>query len=69
MMDIVFNHSSRDSVLLNDHQDWYWHDKNGNLGTKVGDWSDVYDLNHDNLELEEYLTNNVKYCFLFMEIR
>lgn len=61
MMDIVFNHSSRDSVLLNDHQDWYWHDKNGNLGTKVGDWSDVYDLNHDNLELEEYLANNVKY--------
>lgn len=61
MMDIVFNHSSRDSVLIADHDDWYWHDKNGNLGTKVGDWSDVYDLNHDNPELEEFLTDNVKY--------
>lgn len=61
MMDIVFNHTSRDSVLIDKHPEWYYKTKDGNFGGKVGDWSDVYDLDHSNQELEEYLSDNVKY--------
>ena len=61
MMDVVFNHTSRDSILIDQHPDWYWKNKDGELSNRVGDWTDVYDLNHDNLELEEYLSDNVKY--------
>ena len=29
MMDIVFNHTSRDSVLIEKHEEFYYHDKDG----------------------------------------
>lgn len=61
MMDIVFNHTSRDSLLLNEHPEWFYKNKEGNFGGKVGEWSDVYDLDHSKPELEEYLSDNVKY--------
>ncbi len=55
IVDQVFNHTSRDSVLIASHPDFYWHDREGHLGNKAGDWSDVYDLDHTNPALEEYL--------------
>ena len=61
MMDIVFNHTSRDAVLKDEHPDWYFRTKEGNFGGKVGEWSDVYDVDHSVPELEEYLSDNVKY--------
>ena len=29
MIDVVFNHTSRDSRLLNEHPDWFYHKPNG----------------------------------------
>ena len=55
IVDQVFNHTSRDSALIASHPDFYWHDREGHLGNKAGDWSDVYDLDHTNPALEEYL--------------
>lgn len=55
MCDQVFNHTARDSVLIERHPDFYYHDKDGNLGNKAGAWSDVYDLDHSNPELTAYL--------------
>lgn len=55
IVDQVFNHSSRDNALIESNPDFYWHDADGNLGNKAGDWSDVYDLNHGNQDLEDSL--------------
>ncbi|MDT8336769.1 MAG: alpha-amylase family glycosyl hydrolase [Candidatus Izemoplasmatales bacterium] len=46
MMDIVFNHTSRDSVLLKDHPEWFYHNEQGVIANRVGDWWDVVDLDY-----------------------
>lgn len=59
MMDIVFNHTARDARWTNEHPDWYIRNEKGELANRVGDWSDIADLNFDNKEvwheLEEIL--------------
>lgn len=61
MIDIVFNHTSRDSYIYKNHNDWMYKNENGECTNKVGDWSDVYDLNTDNEELIAYLVNVIRY--------
>ena len=60
MMDIVFNHTSRDSVLIVKHEEFYYHDKDGKLGNRVGDWSDVYDLDLNKECTQDYLISVLK---------
>jgi cyclomaltodextrinase len=61
MIDIVFNHTSRDSRLLKDHPEWFFRDRNGNFANKVGDRSDVYDLEYrGNPKLIEYLVGVIE---------
>lgn len=54
MLDVVYNHTSRDSVLLQEHPEWFLRDASGNFTTKVPDWSDVYDLDYSRQDLWEY---------------
>ena len=62
MLDIVFNHTSRDSVLLKTHPEWFYKNKEGKLASKAGDWTDVYDLEYtNNPELIDYLCNVIRY--------
>lgn len=61
ILDIVYNHTSRDSFLLKMHPHWYYHDNNGNFNNKLGDWNDVYDLNYNNNDdLIEYLIDSLQ---------
>ena len=60
ILDMVFNHTSPDNVLLNEHEDYYFH-KNGKLSNRVGDWSDIVDLDTNKDETQEYLLNVLKY--------
>lgn len=55
MQDIVYNHMARDSYLMQDHPEYFYRDKNGNFGNKIGDWADVADLDYKAKGLEEYL--------------
>lgn len=55
MIDIVFNHTSMDSKLINDHPEWFFKDSSGNFIRKVNDWTDVYDLDYTNTDLWNYL--------------
>ncbi|MBR1659020.1 MAG: alpha-amylase [Oscillospiraceae bacterium] len=61
MIDVVYNHSSRDSVLLEQHPEFYWRDAVGNVGNKVGDWSDVLDLDYRVPALWDYQIETLKY--------
>ncbi len=54
MIDVVYNHTSRDSVLLREHPEWFMRDALGNPAGKVGDWTDVYDLDYSHRGLWEY---------------
>lgn len=48
MIDIVFNHTSHDSVLLHKHPEYFMHDESGNLTSKEPHWSDVQDFDFSN---------------------
>ncbi len=62
IMDVVFNHTSRDSILIKEHPEFYYRNKEGNFANHFGDWSDVYDLNYtNNLLLIDYITNVLLY--------
>lgn len=60
IMDIVFNHTSRDSVLIETHPEWYIVDEFGNFKNRVGDWSDITDFNFECEETYAYLINTLK---------
>lgn len=54
MIDVVYNHTSPDSVLYSEHPEYFYHDADGKPGNKIGDWSDVIDLDYNNRSLWDY---------------
>lgn len=60
MIDVVYNHTAHDSVLVQDHPDWYHQDRDGRPVTTVPEWSDVIDLKHPNLALADFLIETLQ---------
>ena len=60
MIDAVFNHTAHDSVLVEEHPDWFHQDESGKPVTTVPVWSDVIDLEHPNPALVEYFVETVR---------
>ena len=54
IIDVVYNHTSPDSVLWNEHPEYFYKKKNGMPGNHVGDWSDIIDLDYRVPELWDY---------------
>lgn len=54
MIDVVYNHTSPDSNLSVEHPEFFYRKSDGNFGNKVGDWSDIIDLDYSNKELWRY---------------
>lgn len=62
VIDVVFNHTSRDSHLLKTHPDWFYKDMSGNFNNRVGEWWDITDFDYTkdkNLWIE--LADTLKY--------
>ena len=53
MLDIVYNHTSQDSVLATEHPEFFYHDENGQPMYRF--WNDVYDLDYRNEALCDYM--------------
>ncbi len=60
MIDVVYNHTSPDAVLLGEHPEFYWRGKNGKTGNKIGDWADVIDLDYRESGLWDYQIESLK---------
>ena len=54
IIDVVYNHTSPDSVLAKEHPEWFWHRPDGSPGNRVGDWTDIIDLDYSHRELWDY---------------
>lgn len=54
MIDVVYNHTSPDSRLAGEHPEWFYHKPDGSFGNRVGDWTDVIDLDYSNRALWDY---------------
>lgn len=57
MIDIVFNHTSRDSKYTKEHPTWFYRNSNGELANRVGDWSDIADLDFQHEDVWKELIN------------
>ena len=55
MIDVVYNHTSHDAVLLKEHPGWYHTGPDGKPITTVPEWSDVIDLDYSHADLWPYL--------------
>lgn len=60
ILDMVFNHTSPDNVLIDLHPEYYFY-KNGKRGNRVGDWTDIVDLDTLRDDTQEYLLSVLKY--------
>ena len=60
IIDVVYNHTSPDSWLVEHHPEWFFHKPDGSFGNHVGDWSDIVDLDYTNLELWDYQIETLK---------
>ena len=60
LIDVVYNHTSPDSVLAKEHPEWFYHKSDGSFGNKVGDWSDIIDLDYSQRELWDYQIDTLK---------
>ena len=54
MIDVVYNHTSPDSVLYAQHPEFFYRMPDGRPGNKIGDWADVIDLDYRNTALWDY---------------
>ena len=61
IIDVVYNHTSRDSFLLNKHPEYFYQNKNGEFANRVGEWWDVTDLDYSNKDLWEELIYTLEY--------
>ena len=61
MIDVVYNHTSPDSVLYQEHPEYFYHGANGRPGNKMGDWSDVIDLDYDCKALWDYQIESLRF--------
>lgn len=61
MIDVVYNHTSPDSTLVAEHPEFFYQKPDGKRGNKVGDWTDVVDLDYANHALWDYQIESL--CF------
>lgn len=61
MIDIVINHTSRDSILVNKHPEWFYKNEKGEFANRVGDWSDITDLDYQNKDVWHYMQDMLSY--------
>ncbi|MEZ4641794.1 MAG: alpha-amylase family glycosyl hydrolase [Chloroflexota bacterium] len=54
MIDVVYNHTSHDALLLAQHPEWYHQGADGRPMTTVPEWSDIIDLDYHNEALWDY---------------
>ena len=60
ILDMVFNHTSPDNVLVNSHPEYYFY-RDGKRCNRVGDWSDIIDLDTLRDDTQEYLVSVLSY--------
>ncbi len=60
IIDVVYNHTSPDSVLAQTHPEWFFHDEQGRPGRHVADWWDIVDLDYSHKALWRYQIDTLK---------
>ncbi|MCB9420663.1 MAG: alpha-amylase [Ardenticatenaceae bacterium] len=60
MIDVVYNHTSPDSLLAAQHPDWFYRDENGRFANTEPTWEDIIDLDYSQPDLWDYQIETLK---------
>jgi len=60
IIDVVYNHTSPDSWLVENHPEFFYKKEDGSMGNHVGDWTDIVDLDYNNKDLWDYQIASLK---------
>lgn len=60
IIDVVYNHTSPDSWLVENHPEFFYKKPDGSMGNRVGDWTDIVDLDYNNKDLWDYQIETLK---------
>ncbi len=60
IIDVVYNHTSPDSKLFEEHPEWFYQNAYGEYGNHIGAWSDVIDLDYTKRDLWDYQIETLK---------
>ena len=61
MMDIVINHTAPDHGYVTSHPEFYYRKADGAMGNKVGDWTDIVDLDYQSRALWDEMIQMLVY--------
>ena len=61
LIDVVYNHTSPDSVLYREHPEFFYHGPDGKPGNRYGDWADVIDLDYAAGALWDYQIESLRF--------
>ena len=67
IIDVVYNHTSPDSVLAAEHPEWFRRDAQDRPCAKVPDWYDIVDLDYSVPELWDYQIETLKYWAQYVD--
>ena len=67
MIDVVYHHTSPDSVLVREHPEYFYRKPDGSFGNHVGDWTDIIDLDFDVPELWDELIDTLCYWAQYVD--
>jgi glycosidase len=65
VMDVVYNHTSPDSLLARERPEWFWKGSEGKPGPRIAAWSDVADLDYSNEALWDYQIETLEHWARF----
>ena len=60
IIDVVYNHTSPDSWLRQNHPEWFFRKADGSFGNRIADWYDVIDLDYTQRGLWDYQIESLK---------
>ncbi len=60
IIDVVYNHTSPDSWLSRRHPEWFYKKADGSFGNRIGEWSDIIDLDYNQRGLWDYQIGTLK---------
>jgi glycosidase len=60
MIDVVYNHTSPDSLLAAQHPEWFYRDENGRFTNTEPAWDDIIDLDYSQPDLWDYQIDTLK---------
>ncbi len=67
IIDVVYNHTSPDSTLRDEHPGFFYHAPDGSFGNRFGDWADVIDLDYANRALWDYQIESLKFWARYVD--